>query len=89
MAQQIHQLETSFLTSEDGVTLLLHIPLTLEDTVFKFKRLTSFPLQIGDNVYGHRHADKTLIALGTTDINHKPSYVELDEVDLTLCHKFY
>ena len=88
-AQHIHQLETSFLTSEDGVTLLLHIQLALEDTVFQLKRFTSFPLWIGDNVYGDIHTDKTLIALGTADINHKPSYVELDEVKLTLCHKFY
>ena len=88
-AQQIHQLETSFLTSEDCVTLLLHIPLASEDTVFQLERFTNFPLRISDNVYGHTYADKTLIALGTANINHKPSYVELDEVELTLCHKFY
>lgn len=86
---QIHQLPTSFLTSEDGVTLLLHVPLASEDTVFSLKRFTSFPLSIGKDVFGHIHADKTLIALGSPDINHKPSYVELDEVELTLCHKFY
>ena len=50
-AQQIHQLDTSFLTSEDGVTLLLYIPLASEDTVFQLKGFTSFPLQNGDNVH--------------------------------------
>ena len=88
-AQQIHQLPTSFLISDDGVTLILHIPLASEDTIFHLWRFTSFPLPIGKDVFGHIHSDKTLIALGTPDINHKPSYVELDDVDLNLCTKFY
>lgn len=88
-AQQIHQLEASFLTNDEGVTLILHVPLASEDTVFHLWRFTSFPLRIGQKVFGHIHSEKSLIALGSSDINHKPSYVELGDVELSLCSRFF
>ena len=86
-AQQIHQLATSFVLTESGLTLLVHCPLASDLNVYELYRFKSFPLPIGDDVFGHLYSPKSLIALGTPDQNGHQTYAEMDDVELSLCTK--
>ena len=86
--QQMSQLETSFYFTASGITLLVEIPLTSDQTTFSLFRFNALPMKLADNVFLELIPDNEIIAIGEPEsISGRPRYVELSLLDLSVCNK--
>ena len=88
--QQLFQCPTSFMKTEDGIIVLIHIFLVQSDQIFSLYRYSPFPISLSDKVQVLVTPPKQLFGLSATSNtqNEKQLYIELNEMDLLECVSF-
>ena len=83
--QQLSQLETSYMLTQKGINLVVHLPLTSEKTTFTLYKYNSLPIMIGTKVFAKIQPKNEILAVGTEETNGLPRYLEISSYDLDLC----
>ena len=83
--QQLAQLNCSYILTSRGCNLIVHVPLGNELSTFTIHRFQPLPIAIGSKVYGTLEPDNDIIAIGDSDHQGKPRFVEMSSTDLHLC----
>ena len=83
--QQLAQLDCSYILTSRGFNLIVHVPLGNELSTFTIHRFQPLPIAIGSKVYGTLEPDNDIIAIGDSDHQGKPRFVEMSSTDLHLC----
>ena len=63
--QQLSQLETSYMLTQKGINLVVHLPLTSEKTTFTLYKYNSLPIMIGTKVFAKIQSKNEIISVGT------------------------
>ena len=83
--QQFSQLETSYMLTDKGINLVIHLPLASEETTFSIYKYNSLPIMIGEKVYARIQPKNEILAVGREESNGRPRYLEISSYDLDLC----
>ena len=83
--QQFSQMTTSYMLTDNGIDLFIHVPLTSEETTFQLYKYNSLPIMLGDKVYARIRPPNEILAVGVEENNGRPRYLEMTSYDLDLC----
>ena len=87
--QQLMQLECSFVPRDVGLALIVHVPLTKNEYVFKLHYYRPFPIPITANVNAFYVPPKDILALNnfSAQNGHQGQFLELSHSDLESCNR--
>ena len=80
-------LETSYLLTDSGITLIIHLALASEETTFLIYKYNSLPIMIGTEVFAKIQPKNEILAVGSEEGSGHPRYLEISSYDLDLCQK--
>ena len=83
--QQFSQLETSYMLTDNGINLVIHLPLASDETTFSIYKYNSLPIMIGTKVFARIQPRNEILAVGQEESNGHPRYLEISSYDLDLC----
>ena len=84
---QFHELPTTYVLTEKGFTLFIHIHLLKKENIFTLHKHLPFPTKLTDSLTATISSDYSLLALGK-DTFGKTLFVELSQLELSLCHNY-
>ena len=85
--QQLSQLRTHFDFAETGIKIIIEIPLVSVQNTFELHRFDALPIELGAEAYLTLISDFPIIGIGKSDVNGKPTFVELSYTDMADCQK--
>ena len=86
-AQQLSQLATDYVYTENGIELQIKVPLCSSNDAFELHEFNALPMALGTNAFVQLESDFPLLGVGEPDLNGKQRFIEMQHTELAQCDK--
>ena len=85
--QQLSQMETNFYYVENGVHLVVEVPLCSNSDTFYLYQFLPLPVQLSTEAYVRIAPEQQILAVGEVNGRGKAPYIEMSLLDLAQCRR--
>ena len=85
--QQLSQMETHFYYVENGVRLVVEVPLCSNSDTFYLYQFLPLPVQLSTEAYVRIAPEQQILAVGEVNIHGRAPYIEMSLLDLAQCRR--